>query len=184
MSVQQQENDYDDGYGEEEDFYCIDEDDENEKFSETVQSRHRSRHQRPVNGGVTAVTDRDESNGGTAGGGGGGGGQFMGRSTQSAWLRWSHERRESFRRRVESAEKRQSEMERRRVPSPVRKVSVWLLLYGGSTATGPLRQNSVWAVLISNPGGQARSTVGRKKNKVQVEAPFSAIPPFNRWSWV
>jgi len=48
-------------------------------------------------------------------------GQFLGRSTQSAWLRWSHERRASFRRRVEIAEQRQSELERYRVPSPVRK---------------------------------------------------------------
>jgi len=48
-------------------------------------------------------------------------GQFLGRNTQSAWLRWSHERRASYRRKVEYMEKRQSDMERFRVSSPVRK---------------------------------------------------------------
>jgi len=48
-------------------------------------------------------------------------GHFLGRNTQSAWLRWSHERRESYRRKVEYMEKRQSDMERFRVSSPVRK---------------------------------------------------------------
>jgi len=60
-------------------------------------------------------------------GGGGNGdngsedGQFLGRNCQSAWLRWSHERRASYRRKVEYMEKRQSDMERFRVSSPVRK---------------------------------------------------------------
>lgn len=46
---------------------------------------------------------------------------FLGRCTQSAWLRWSHERRESFRKKVEFIEARQSELERVRVSSPIRK---------------------------------------------------------------
>jgi len=65
------------------------------------------------------------SNGGVRGTGGSGSaseeGEFLGRSTQSAWLRWSHERRASYRRKVENLEKRQSDMERFRVSSPVRK---------------------------------------------------------------
>lgn len=49
-------------------------------------------------------------------------GQFVGNNhTQSAWLRWSHERRASYRRKIEYMEKRQSDMERFRVSSPVRK---------------------------------------------------------------
>lgn len=48
-------------------------------------------------------------------------GHFLGRSTQSAWLRWSHERRASFKRKVEFIEQRQNEMQRIRMSSPVRK---------------------------------------------------------------
>jgi len=48
--------------------------------------------------------------------------QFIRRNNgQSAWLRWSHERRASYRRKIEYMEKRQSDIERFRVSSPVRK---------------------------------------------------------------
>lgn len=48
-------------------------------------------------------------------------GHFLGKSTQSAWLRWSHERRASFKRKVEFIEQRQNELQRIRMSSPVRK---------------------------------------------------------------
>jgi len=65
---------------------------------------------------------RSNGGGGDLGSGSGSDeGQFLGRNTQSAWLRWSHERRASYRRKVEYMEKRQSDMERFRVSSPVRK---------------------------------------------------------------
>ena len=46
---------------------------------------------------------------------------FLGRNTKSTWLAWSEERRESFKRRQDSIEQRQREMEQNRVPTPVRK---------------------------------------------------------------
>lgn len=48
-------------------------------------------------------------------------GQFLGKATQSAWLKWSHERRASFKRRVEFMEQRQNELQRVRLSSPIRK---------------------------------------------------------------
>ena len=48
-------------------------------------------------------------------------GYFLGKSTQSTWLKWSEERRESFKRRLDSIEQRQRELEKNRVPTPVRK---------------------------------------------------------------
>ena len=48
-------------------------------------------------------------------------GAFLGMHSESAWLKWSQERRTSFKRRMDSIEQRQKEMERTRVSTPVRK---------------------------------------------------------------
>lgn len=61
------------------------------------------------------------NHGGASEGEGVGGGHFLGKRTQSAWLRWSYERRASFKRKVEFIEQRQNELQRIRVSSPVRK---------------------------------------------------------------
>jgi len=91
-------------FDDEEEFYL--DDDDQSTSSRGRYSRSRAR----------------QSNGGAGDAGSGSDdGQFLGRNTQSAWLRWSHERRASYRRKVEYMEKRQSDMERFRVSSPVRK---------------------------------------------------------------
>ncbi len=48
-------------------------------------------------------------------------GLFLGKTTESTWLKWSEERRESYKRRLDSIEQRQRELEKNRVPTPVRK---------------------------------------------------------------
>jgi len=86
-----------------EDYYV--DDDAQSTSSRGRYSRSRARH----HGGDNGVGSGGEER------------QFLGSNTQSAWLRWSHERRASYRRKVEYMEKRQSDMERFRVSSPVRK---------------------------------------------------------------
>ncbi len=46
---------------------------------------------------------------------------FLGKATQSTWLKWSQERRASLRKRLDNLEERQKEMERTRVTTPVLK---------------------------------------------------------------
>lgn len=92
--------------GDDEQFY-VDDDDQ----STSSRGRYSRPRARRSNGGVRA----------SGSGSGSEDGEFLGRGTQSAWLRWSHERRASYRRKVEYLEKRQSDMERFRVSSPVRK---------------------------------------------------------------
>lgn len=92
-------------FGDDEQFYL--DDDDQSTSSRGRYSRSRARRSNGLRG----------ENGGS----GSEEGEFLGRNTQSAWLRWSHERRASYRRKVEYMEKRQSDMERFRVSSPVRK---------------------------------------------------------------
>lgn len=46
---------------------------------------------------------------------------FLGADTQSTWLKWSQDRRNSFKRRLDTIEVKQAEMERNRVSTPIRK---------------------------------------------------------------
>ncbi|ELU13909.1 hypothetical protein CAPTEDRAFT_202552 [Capitella teleta] len=46
---------------------------------------------------------------------------FLSGDAKSQWLEWSHERRTSFQKRMDSIERRNKEMERNRVSTPVRK---------------------------------------------------------------
>ena len=48
-------------------------------------------------------------------------GQFLGKDTSSNWLRWSHDRRASYKRRIRVIEERQRELESARVSTPVMK---------------------------------------------------------------
>ncbi len=50
-----------------------------------------------------------------------GSGQFLGLDTTSNWLRWSHDRRASYKRRIRLIEERQRELEQARVSTPVMK---------------------------------------------------------------
>jgi len=92
-------------YDDDEQFYL--DDDDRSTTSRGRYSRSRARRSNGVRGDGAGSGSEE--------------GEFLGRNTQSAWLRWSHERRASYRRKVEYMEKRQSDMERFRVSSPVRK---------------------------------------------------------------
>ena len=57
------------------------------------------------------------------------GGLFLGRDTKSTWLEWSQDRRASFKRKLDSIDERQQEMERNRVTTPVRKARKESLMF-------------------------------------------------------
>lgn len=96
---------------------------DNPRRSKETEKDHQRFEKRGSIGSDEMATSSPTGNNqqGTTEAGGGGGGHFLGKSTQSAWLRWSHERRASFKRKVEFIEQRQNELQRIRTSSPVRK---------------------------------------------------------------
>ena len=54
---------------------------------------------------------------------------FLGRSTQSTWLQWSHARRASFKQKIVSIDERQKEEEKNRVTTPVLKARKESLMF-------------------------------------------------------
>ena len=104
------------------------------------------------------------------------GGQFLGKATQSAWLKWSHERRASFKRRVEFMEQRQTELQRVRLSSPIRKArkesvrfvakeleQEHLAVIDPTAAVGPEDETSVYGQHPAFPFDIPPSTKKKKK---------------------
>lgn len=95
--------------------------DNSRRAKETENKDHQRFEKRGSIGSEEMSTSPTANQQGTTEAGAGAGGHFLGKSTQSAWLRWSHERRASFKRKVEFIEQRQNELQRIRTSSPVRK---------------------------------------------------------------
>ena len=83
-------------------------------------------------GTTTSPIVRSESQGSLRGGRG----NFLGKNMASTWLKWSQERRISFKRRRDEMEERQKELEEQRVSTPVRKARKESIMFVSSELEG------------------------------------------------